>query len=141
MILMTRSNFTMIPNDLLFDEFVPAKAKALYGVLAYHANWNSKKICFVGLRKLAKQLKIGSTNTVEKLADILEKNGWITIMKNYFGRCNGYKVHFKKCDTFIRKCDINDSKNETQPSQEMRPINTNNKEIKEDQEDLWTDNL
>lgn len=132
----------MIPNDLLFDEFIPASAKALYGVLAFHAGWNKNGICFVGVRKLKKFLNLGSENTVKKLSEILEENGWITIMKSFRGRCNGYKVHFKKCNTSTQKCNSTDSFDETEPSQGMRPINTNNKEIKDYQEDEeWTDEL
>jgi SOS-response transcriptional repressor LexA len=132
----------MIPNDLLFDKLVPATAKALYVVLAHHANWNRKGICFVGLRKLKEQLNLGSTNTVKKLTTILEEEGWISIMKNYFGRCSGYKVHFKKRDGFIKNCNIENSAIDTEPSHGMRSINTNNKEIKDYQEDeKWTDEL
>lgn len=79
---------------------------------------------------------------MKKLVTILEENGWITIMKNYFGRCSGYKVHFKKCDGFNKNCDFESSKNEARPSQGMRPINTNNKEVKDYQEDsAWNQEL
>lgn len=137
---MMKSNFTMIPNDLLYDLNVPAKAKALYGVLSQLAYRSRDKICFVGLRTLTKSMNIGSTNTMKRLTEILEKNGWIEILKQYKGRCTGYRVHFKKCDTKSKNCDGSDSINETQLSQELKSINNNNEYKEEDivwKNELW----
>lgn len=138
---MMKSNFTMIPNDLLYDLNVPAKAKALYGVLSQLAYRSREKICFVGLRTLSKSMNIGSTNTMKRLTEILEENGWIEILRQYKGRCTGYKVHFKKCDTNSKKCNTCVLETETVLSQELKPINNNNEYKEEDilwKKELWT---
>lgn len=121
---MKHTNFTMISNDLIFDNVLPPKAKALYGLLASRAQLNKMKMCRIGIRKIQKILLIGSSHTVMKLLSILESEKWIEKAPHTQGNCNVYKVYFNKnSNTPTKNYNTSITKNTTDVMLSEQPIN------------------
>lgn len=109
-----KSNFTQVPNALINDSRVPAKAKALYLVLA------SRKTCFMSYTAIMELLDIRGKTTMKKLIDILVEEGWIEYIQGHQKKSNRYKALWSK------KCTIGGPEIGLPMVQKLDSINTSN---------------
>lgn len=95
------SNYTQIPNELFQAQSLDLKAIGLYAYLRYRSYSGNALTVFPSQRKIMKDLKIGSNNTLRKLINQLVENKFLTYKKGTIYTGNSvYELHVPQICTY-----------------------------------------
>ena len=82
--------FTQVPNSIINNKNLSAKAKLVYAKLLSYA-WNNDRV-FPGQERMAEEIGMG-TRTVVRATKELQKKGFLAVKRRGLGKTNVYTLY------------------------------------------------